>query len=79
MESCHGGGAEKTRAEDIHFFVQAVVDYEIVRHAYTVGFHGVALTVVVITHLGVVEVRDAAGGGRRAAGRTGLGFHRHYT
>ena len=56
MESCHGGGAEKARAEDIHFFIQAVVDYEIVRHAYTMGLHGVALTVVVITHLGVVKV-----------------------
>lgn len=77
VKSCHGRGAEKTRAKDIHFFVQAVVDDKVVCHAYTVGLHGVALTVVVIAHLGVVKVRDAAGGGRRAAGGSGLGFHCH--
>ena len=56
MESCHGGGAEKARAKNIHLFIQAVVDYEIVCHSYTVWFHGMALTVVVISNLGVVEV-----------------------
>ena len=32
-------------------------------HADAVGFHGVALAVVVIAHLGIVEVGDAAAGG----------------
>ena len=61
MEACHGHGTYEPRAEDIHLFVEAVIDHEIVRHADTVGFHGMALAVVVVAHLGVIEVRDAAG------------------
>ena len=63
MEACHGHGTYEPRAEDIHLFVEAVIDHEIVRHTDTVGFHGMALAVVVVAHLGVVEVRDAASGG----------------
>ena len=61
MEACHGHGTYEPRAEDIHLFVEAVIDHEVMCHADTVGFHGMALAVVVVAHLGVVEVRDATG------------------
>mmetsp|Transcript_5383 Transcript_5383/g.11847 ORF Transcript_5383/g.11847 Transcript_5383/m.11847 type:complete len:118 (+) Transcript_5383:1292-1645(+) len=74
MEPRHGRGTDETRAEDVHLFVEAVVDDEVVRHADAVGFHGVALAVVVVAHLGVVEVRDATAGG---GGGGGGGCHCH--
>ncbi len=61
MEARHGHGTDETGAEDVHFFVEAVIDHEIVRHADTVGFHGMALAVVIVAYFGVVEVRDASG------------------
>ncbi len=64
METRHGHGTDETGAEDVHFFVEAVINHEIVRHADTVGFHGMALAVVIVAYFGVVEVRDAAGVGR---------------
>jgi len=73
MEPRHGRGTDETRAEDVHLFVEAVVDDEVVRHADAVGFHGVALAVVVVAHLGIVEVRDATAGG----GGGGGGCHCH--
>lgn len=77
METRHGRGADETGAEYVHFFVEAVVYDEVVGHADAVGFHGVALAVVVVAYFGIVEVGDAAvagggwGGGycRRTGGR----------
>ena len=63
MKTSHGRGADGTGAKDVHSFVQAVVDDEVVGHADAVGFHGVALAVVVVSDFGVVKVGDAAGGG----------------
>lgn len=65
MESSHGRGTDESGPIDVHSFVEAVVDYEVVRHADAVGFHGVALAVVVVAYFGVVEVGDAAGGAAR--------------
>lgn len=59
METGHGGGGYVTRAKDFHAAVEAVVYDEIVGHAYTVGFHRVALTVVVVSYFRIVEVGDA--------------------
>jgi len=60
--------------EHVHAAQQAVVVQEGVGHADAVGLHRVALPVVVVAHLGVVEVADAAlrrvgggGGGERVA------------
>lgn len=48
------GGGE--RAVDLHPTVETVVDDEIVGHADSVGFHRVALAVVVVADRGFVEV-----------------------
>lgn len=69
MEARHGRGADETGSEDVHFLVEAVVYDEVVRHADAVGFHGVALAVVVVAHFGIVEVGDTT----VAAGRRGGG------
>ena len=61
MEARHGGRTDEAGAEDLHPPVQAVVDDEVVRHADAVGLHGVALAVVVVAHLGIVEIGNAAG------------------
>ena len=34
---------------DLHFSVEAIVEEEIVGHAYTMGLHGMALAIVEIT------------------------------
>lgn len=67
METCHGHGGYGTWTKDIHFFVEAVIDYEIVCHTDTVGFHGMALAVVVVAYFGVVEVGDATAASATAA------------
>uniref|UniRef100_A0A8C3G1J4 Uncharacterized protein n=1 Tax=Cyclopterus lumpus TaxID=8103 RepID=A0A8C3G1J4_CYCLU len=36
---------------NLHFPVQSIVEKEVVRHADPVGFHGVALAVVVVPHV----------------------------
>eukprot|EP00957_Ditylum_brightwellii_P104796 7987982-Ditylum_brightwellii.AAC.1 len=56
METCHGGGRNEARAKDFHAAVEAVVDYEVMRHTDAVWFHGVALSVVVVPYFCVVEV-----------------------
>ena len=61
MEAGHGGRTDEAGAEYFHPPVQAVVDDEVVRHADAVGLHGVALAVVVVAHLGIVEIGNAAG------------------
>lgn len=61
MEARHGHGTDESGAEDVHFFVEAVIDHQVVRHADTVGFHGMTLAVVIVAYFGVVEVGDAAG------------------
>ena len=66
MKARHDGRADETGTEYVHAFVEAVIDNEVVGHADSVGFHGVALAVVVVTYFGVVEVGYAAGGGRKA-------------
>ena len=63
METCHGSGRDETRSKDFHSAVETIIYDEIVRHSNTVGFHWVSLAVVIIAHLGIVEVRDAAVGG----------------
>ena len=47
--------------EDLHASVEAIVDDEVVGHAHTMGFHGMALAIVVVPDFGVVEVRNSAG------------------
>ena len=59
MEARHGGRGHMARTEDFHATVEAVVDDEVVSHAYAVGFHGVALAIVVVSYFGIVEVGDA--------------------
>jgi hypothetical protein len=61
LESSHGHGTNEFGSIDVHSFIEAVVDYEVVHHADTVGFYGVALAVVVVAYFGIVEVGDAAG------------------
>ena len=46
-------------AVDFHFPVKRVVDDEIVGHANAVGFHGVALSIVVVTYVRLVEICHA--------------------
>lgn len=79
MEPCHGRGTDKTWTEHIHLLVEAVVHNEVMCHADTMGFHGMALAVVIIAHLGIVEVGHATvacgGGGGEGAG--GGGHCRH--
>lgn len=36
---------------DLHFPVQSIVEKEVVRHADPVGFHGMALSIVVVPHV----------------------------
>lgn len=49
-----GGGGEGT--VDLHPAVEGVVDDEVVGHADTVGFHRVALAIVVVPNCGLIEV-----------------------
>lgn len=63
METRHGRGADETGAEDVHSFVEAVVHDEVVGHADAVGFHWVALAVVVVAHFGIVEIGYSPGRG----------------
>lgn len=55
-----GVGAEEVEEARVY---EAVMVEEGVGHANPVGFHGVALAVVVVADVGVVEVADAALGG----------------
>lgn len=36
---------------DLHFSVKAIVEKEVVRHADPVGFHGMALAIIVVPHI----------------------------
>lgn len=49
-----------TRAKDFHATVKTIIDDKVVGHSHTVGFHGVALTIVVVSNFGVIKVGDAA-------------------
>ena len=40
---------------DLHLSVEAVVEEEVVGHAYPMRFHGVPLSVVVITNVACIE------------------------
>lgn len=60
METCHGGGGDETWAKDFHTAVETVVYDEVVCHSHTVGFHRVALAIMVVSNFGVIKVGDAA-------------------
>ena len=45
-------------AINFHFPVQAIVEQEIVSHSNPVGFHGMPLSVVVISHISIVVVAN---------------------
>ena len=47
------------RPIDLHLAVEAVVEHQVVRHAYAVRLHRVALAVVVVADVAVVVVADA--------------------
>lgn len=53
-----GGGGEG--AVDLHKAVERVMDDEIVGHTDAVGLHGVALSIVVVSNGGFVEVTHPA-------------------
>lgn len=36
---------------DLHFSVKSIVEEEVVRHADSVGFHGMTLAVVIVSHI----------------------------
>lgn len=42
---------------DLHFPVKSIVEKEVVRHADPVGFHGMALAIVVVPHI-PWEIKD---------------------
>ena len=44
---------------DIHLAIQLVVDYELVCHLYSEWLHWVFLTVVELSHFGIVEVTNS--------------------
>lgn len=70
------GGGEG--AADLHAAVEAVVDDQIVCHADAVGFHRMALAVVVVADCRLVEVRHATlprVGARRWQGSASAGIH----
>ena len=53
------GGVGREGAVDLHAAVEGVVDDQVVGHADPVGFHWVALTVVVVADARLVEVAHA--------------------
>lgn len=71
MEAADVGGGGGERAGDLEEAVEGVVDDEGVGHPDPVGFHRVALPVVVVADRGLVEVGDAAFGGVPAGGGEG--------
>lgn len=73
----------RKRATDFHAAVEGIVDDEVVGHTDTVGLHGVALSVVVVSDCRLIEIRHApllgigpSGGERRAAALCGGRVHR---
>lgn len=80
METSDVGGGGWEWSDDFHFAMEGVVDDEIVGHADSVGFHWVALAVIVVADCGFVKVCDSAffavGGcwEGRAGSRDGGGF-----
>jgi hypothetical protein len=62
----------RVRAEHLHLVEEAVAAEQRVGHADAVRLHRVALPVVVVAHLRVVEVADAALRPVRASGRQGV-------
>lgn len=60
----------------LHFAVESVVEDKVVGHAYAVGFHGVALAVVVVADVTVVVVADSTPGlvGQSEIGLGGIHF-----
>ena len=53
------------RSKDFHLPVEAIVEKEVVGHAYPVGLHRVALAIVVVTNIGVIVVTDLLSAMRR--------------
>ena len=60
VESRHRGRAHEARPENLHSSVQPIVHHEIVSHADSMRLHRVTLAIVVIAHLGIVEVGNPA-------------------
>ena len=58
VKTRHFLGNGLVRSVDFHFSVETVVENEIVRHSNPVGFHRMALTVVVVADIEIVVVRD---------------------
>ena len=59
MKPCHCGRRDKAGAKDFHSSVEAIVDDQIMRHSNTVGFHGVALSIMVISDFSIVKIRNS--------------------
>lgn len=78
MEAANVAGRGREGSADLHATVEGVVDDQIVRHADAVGFHRMALPVVVVADCRLIEVRYAplprvgTGGWQR---RAALGIH----
>lgn len=61
MKASHLLTANRLGPKHLHLAVQPIVDHQVVGHAYTVRFHGVPLTVMVIPDLGCERPRMDAG------------------
>jgi hypothetical protein len=72
VEAAEVAVAGRVRAEHLHLVEEAVAAEQRVGHADAVRLHRVALPVVVVAHLRVVEVADAALRPVRASGRQGV-------
>jgi hypothetical protein len=72
VEAAEVAVAGRVRAEHLHRVEEAVAAEQRVGHADAVRLHRVALPVVVVAHLRVVEVADAALRPVRASGRQGV-------
>ena len=59
VEAADVGGVGRKGAVDLHAAVEGVVDDQVVGHADPVGFHWVALAVVVVADARLVEVAHA--------------------
>mmetsp|Transcript_8360 Transcript_8360/g.19617 ORF Transcript_8360/g.19617 Transcript_8360/m.19617 type:complete len:269 (-) Transcript_8360:28-834(-) len=60
MKTCHRGWIDEAGTEYVHLFVEAIVHHKVVCHSHAMWLHGVALAVVIVTHLRVVEIRHSA-------------------
>mmetsp|Transcript_42954 Transcript_42954/g.124216 ORF Transcript_42954/g.124216 Transcript_42954/m.124216 type:complete len:207 (+) Transcript_42954:804-1424(+) len=61
VKSRHGRRRHQPRTEDLHFPIQSIVHHQVVSHSDTMRFHRMPLPVMIISHLGIVEIGYAPG------------------